>query len=77
MNDFHLRICPVELGEASGQAGEQSIEARYEDETIWLQQELMPRSGRHEPRLRRKIVELPQPSAMRPVRKPSASGIAT
>lgn len=76
MNDFHLRICPVELDEASGQAGEQSIEARYEDETIWLQQELMPRSGRHELRLRRIIVELPQPSAVRPARKPSASGIA-
>ncbi|MBT8341029.1 MAG: hypothetical protein KJP07_13520 [Desulfatitalea sp.] len=24
-----------------GQAGEQSIEARYEDETIWLSQKLM------------------------------------
>ncbi len=77
MNDFHLRICPVELDEASGQAGEQSIEARYEDETVWLQHELMPRSRCLELRLRRKIVELPQPSAMRPARKPSASGIAT
>ena len=25
----------------TGQAGEQSIEARYEDETIWLTQQLM------------------------------------
>lgn len=25
----------------TGQAGEQSIEARYEDETIWLSQKLM------------------------------------
>ena len=25
----------------TGQAGEQSIEARYEDETVWLSQKLM------------------------------------
>lgn len=25
----------------TGQAGEQSIEARYEDETVWLTQKLM------------------------------------
>ena len=25
----------------TGQAGEQSIEARYEDETVWLTQQLM------------------------------------
>lgn len=25
----------------TGQAGEQSIEARYEDETVWLAQKLM------------------------------------
>ena len=25
----------------TGQAGEQSIEARYEDETLWLSQKLM------------------------------------
>ena len=77
MNHFHLRICPVELDEASGQAGEQSIEAGHEDETVWLQQELMPRSGCLELRLRRKIVELPQPPAVRSARKSSASGIAT
>jgi hypothetical protein len=29
----------------TGQAGEQSIEARYEDETIWLSREFMATPG--------------------------------
>jgi hypothetical protein len=76
MNDFHLPIHPAELDEADGQAGEQRIEARYADGTVWLKQKLMPRSGRHALRLRREIVVLRQPSAIRSARKPSARGIA-
>ncbi len=43
MNDKKLQIrnSTVEFLIFTGQAGEQSIEARYEDETIWLSQKLM------------------------------------
>jgi len=43
MNDKKLLIrnSTAEFLIFSGQAGEQSIEARYEDETIWLSQKLM------------------------------------
>ena len=36
-----IRNSTVEFLIFTGQAGEQSIEARYEDETIWLSQRLM------------------------------------
>ena len=43
MNDKKLQIrnSTAEFLIFTGQAGEQSIEARYEDETIWLSQKLM------------------------------------
>ena len=36
-----IRNSTAEFLVFTGQAGEQSIEARYEDETIWLSQKLM------------------------------------
>ena len=36
-----LRNSTAEFFIFAGQAGEQSIEARYEDETVWLSQKLM------------------------------------
>ena len=45
MNDKNavrlIRNSTVEFLIFTGQAGEQSIEARYEDETVWLSQKLM------------------------------------
>ena len=43
MTDGHKRLIrsTAEFLIFTGQAGEQSIEARYEDETVWLTQKLM------------------------------------
>ena len=44
MTDGHNRLIRCSTAEFlifTGQAGEQSIEARYEDETVWLTQKLM------------------------------------
>ena len=38
---LHFRNSTAEFLIFTGQSGEQSIEARYEDETIWLTQKLM------------------------------------
>jgi len=41
-NDKNLiRNSPAEFLVFTAQAGEESIEARYEDETVWLSQKLM------------------------------------
>lgn len=40
-NKLQIRNSTAEFLIFTGQAGEQSIEARYEDETIWLSQKLM------------------------------------
>jgi hypothetical protein len=43
MTDGHKRLIrsTAEFLIFTGQAGEQSIEARYDDETVWLTQKLM------------------------------------
>jgi len=40
-NPALIRNSTAEFLIFTGQAGEQSIEARYEDETVWLSQKLM------------------------------------
>jgi len=41
MTTRHIRNITAEFLIFTGQAGEQSIEARYEDDSIWLSQKLM------------------------------------
>lgn len=41
MSEKRIRNSTTEFLIFTGQAGEQSIEARYEDETVWLSQKLM------------------------------------
>lgn len=41
MSEKRIRNSTAEFLIFTGQAGEQSIEARYEDETVWLSQKLM------------------------------------
>ena len=41
MSEKQIRNSTTEFLIFTGQAGEQSIEARHEDETIWLTQQLM------------------------------------
>jgi hypothetical protein len=41
MTKTHIRNSTAEFLIFTGQSGEQSIEARYEDDTIWLSQKLI------------------------------------